>query len=57
MDLFTATMIAEGVEEVDNENQYIEAWQYLIDNGIVWSLQGWFGRIATKMIEDGVCHN
>ena len=55
MDNFTATMIAEGVDEADEETR-IEAWQHLIDTGIVWDLQGWFGRQAQHMIDEGICH-
>tara|TARA_Y100001970_G_scaffold190812_1_gene232058 strand:+ start:266 stop:460 length:195 start_codon:yes stop_codon:yes gene_type:complete len=47
--------IAEGYTEADNEEQYIAAWQQLIDTGLAWSLQGWFGRTAMAMIEDGTC--
>ncbi len=46
--------IAEGVEEVDEELQ-IKAWQHLIDTGCAWTLQGWFGRSAINLIEDGIC--
>ena len=56
MDVFTATMIAEGVEEPENEEQYYEAWQTLIDTGVVWELQGFFGRNAVALIENGLCH-
>lgn len=52
---FQATMIAEGVDEPESEEQYIEAWQHLIDTGLAWSLQGWFGRTAMGMIEAGYC--
>lgn len=55
MDNFTATMIAEGVEDADEERQ-IEAWQHLIDTGLAWKLQGSFGRQAKRMIEMGICH-
>lgn len=55
MDLFTATMIAEGVEPAENEEQAIEAWQYLIDTGVCWRLQGFFGRTAESLIEQGIC--
>ncbi len=55
MDYYTATMIAEGVEEANTKEQYIEAWQLLIDTGFVWQLQGFFGRTATALIEAGEC--
>jgi len=47
--------IAEGYTEAESEEQYIQAWQQLIDSGLAWSLQGWFGRQAIRMIEAGVC--
>ena len=52
---YSATMIAEGVEQADSEEQYIAAWQYLIDTGIAWQLQGSFGRTAMALINDGIC--
>lgn len=55
MDIFDATMIAEGVEEADSEEQYLSAWQKLIDTGVCWQLQGFFGRAASKLIESGYC--
>ena len=55
MTTYRATMIAEGVEEPKNEEEYIQAWQHLIDSGVVWNLQGWFGRTATALIAEGIC--
>ena len=55
MDDYTATGLAEGFIEADNEEQVIEAWQHLIDTGLAWRLQGWFGRTAQQLIENGVC--
>lgn len=52
---YLATGIAEGFEEAENEDERTAAWQYLIDTGICWKLQGWFGRIASELIEEGVC--
>lgn len=53
MDTFTAAMIAEGVQEATSEEQYLEAWQVLVDTGMAWKLQGFFGRTATDLIENG----
>jgi len=55
MDQFTASMICEGVEPADEDTQ-IAAWQCLIDSGIVWQLQGSFGRTADNLIQQGICH-
>lgn len=57
MSVFDATMIAEGVQEADSEEQYLEAWQLLIDTGTCWQLQGWFGRTALSLISQGHCHH
>jgi len=53
--LTDAVGIAEGWIEADTEQEVVEAWQYLIDTGLCWSLQGWFGRTAQSLIDDGVC--
>lgn len=57
MDNYTAVGIAEGFEPSESEDQTIEAWQHLIDTGLAWTLQGWFGRAANDLIAEGVCHN
>ena len=53
MSTYDAVMIAEGVYDGDSDPQR-EAWQLLVDTGLAWSLQGWFGREATRLIEAGV---
>ena len=53
MDLYRATMIAEGLEEADEET-YITAWQWLVTTGMIHHLQGWYGRTAHDMIEQGI---
>jgi hypothetical protein len=55
MDNYTAVGIAEGFVESESKEQEIEAWQHLIDTGLAWTLQGWFGRAALHLIENGVC--
>lgn len=54
MDNFTATGIAEGFVEAKDEQEVIDAWQHLVDTGLAWKLQGWFGRTATQLIEEGI---
>tara|TARA_R110000744_G_scaffold46381_1_gene102562 strand:+ start:1427 stop:1624 length:198 start_codon:yes stop_codon:yes gene_type:complete len=56
LNVFTAINICEGEIEIENEEQYIEAWQMLIDTGYAWKLQGWFGRRASDLIESGYCN-
>jgi len=55
MDACTAVMIVEGVDEVETEAEYIEAAQVLIDTGLAWSLQGFFGRTCKNLIDAGLC--
>ena len=55
MDSYTAVGIAEGFIPSESEDQIIEAWQYLIDSGLAWKLQGWFGRTASRLIGEGIC--
>ena len=53
---FDAVMIAEGVEEAKSQEEYLEAWQLLVNTGLAWTLQGWFGRTATEPIKAGHIH-
>jgi hypothetical protein len=52
---YDAVLIAEGAQEAKSKEQYILAWQTIIDSGLVWELQGWFGRTAESLIEQGHC--
>lgn len=53
-DDYTATGLAEGFIEADDEQQIIDAWQHLHDTGLAYRLQGWFGRTAQDLIAQGV---
>lgn len=53
MDSFNAVGLAEGFID-GTEDQVLEAWQYLVNSGLAWQLQGWFGRTASHLIEQGL---
>ena len=52
---YKATAYAEGFCEGEgaSEEEQLAAWQYLVDCGLAWKLQGFFGRGANALIEDG----
>ena len=54
MNAYNAVGLAEGFIEAESKEQIIEAWQFLVDTGLAWTLQGGFGRTAKQLIESGV---
>lgn len=54
MDSYNAVGIAEGFIEAENEEQVIEAWQYLHDTKLGYQLQGFFGRTLNQLLNEGI---
>ena len=54
--LYLACAVAEGFCEGENatEERQIEAWQFLHDKGHAYKLQGWYGRTARNLINEGI---
>ena len=58
MGIFDAIMDIEcfTFENDVTRERYIECYQTLIDSGVVWELQGSYGRTASLLISQGLCH-
>lgn len=52
-DLLDLVFIVEGIED-STVDQQLTAWQELIDTGMINHLQGWYGRTARQLIEQGL---
>jgi hypothetical protein len=39
-----------------SDEKVVEGFQHLIDENIVWDLQGSYGRTARVLIKAGLCH-
>lgn len=54
MDTYTAVMIIEGNQDPETLEEYLEAAQVLVDTGLAWQLQGFFGRTCAELINQGL---
>lgn len=44
----------EGIVECDDEQDYLNAWQHIVDTGIVWTLEHRFEHVAQQLLEAGI---
>jgi hypothetical protein len=54
MTVLKAALIADGTEDPVSEEEYLAAWQHLVDTGVAWQLQGFVGRTARDLLEAGL---
>lgn len=52
-DLYHLVFIVEGIEDSDTDTQ-LQAWQDLVNSGLHHQLQGWYGRTAQLLIDQGL---
>ena len=51
----TVSFIIEFEDGALEEEEVIEGFQHLINSGLVWQLQGFYGRTAEALINAGHC--
>jgi hypothetical protein len=52
---YEAVAMAEGFSsERVTKQKVLAAWQYLVDSGLAWRLQGFFGREAKYLLNEGI---
>lgn len=49
----TTAIINYETDQMETTDEVLELFQYLVDTGMAWSLQGHYGRMATALIEAG----
>lgn len=52
MTLAEAVAIVEDGDE--DEERVLAAWQYLHETGMAYTLQGWYGRTAQHLVQQGL---
>ena len=52
----TGFILAYEAGEIQDEEEVYAGFQELINRGMVWTLQGSYGRQAVQLIQQGFCH-
>ena len=55
IDLAEGLVEPKGDTPEEQDTHLLAAWQHLINTGLAWQLQGWFGRRAASLIKEGHC--
>lgn len=55
-ELDIVSMLMEFDDGTQEPAQTLKMFQHLIDTGMVWKLQGMYGRLANDLIRQGQCH-
>lgn len=50
----TGAIIAFETGEMETEEDVLELFQYLVDTGMAWQLQGYYGRVARALLDAGL---
>lgn len=53
MDELRAIQIAEDPTVTTNYNEFLDAFQYLVNTGLAWQLQGDIGATARELLHKG----
>lgn len=54
MDILQAVLIVEGEQPVETDEEFLQAAQMLLDTGLAWTLQGFFGRTIQRLLDAGL---
>ena len=48
-------LLVSEADDIIETDDIVAAYQFLIDNGIIWVMQGTYGRMAEYLIDYGIC--
>ena len=53
-DMPIGRMLSLTYQEAESEEEQLAFWQKMVDTGYAWQFEGWIGRQAMALIEDGL---